>query len=89
MIQTLTKMNDRYNIKWERIIIYVLRVRFDSETNVYYTLSKPCIECVKALRKVNICKVCWSAEGGTFEMCRPRDLTSQHVSRKYRVGVDD
>jgi len=84
LIQNLMNMDKRYNMKWSKITVYVLRVKFDADKNAYYSLSKPCIECTKALRKVNVRNVCWSVGGNMFESCRPCDLRSHHLSRKYR-----
>ena len=78
-------MNERYYIKLEKVIVYVIMVKFDADQYAYYSLSKPCVECTKGLRKMNIRKVCWSIGASTFEMCKPCDLRSEHVSRSNRM----
>ena len=73
----------RYRLKWNKIKIFVIRVKFDDQHNMQFTLSKPCVRCASVLKQLNIKQIWWSTDT-SFDVCRPCELESDHVSRKFR-----
>ena len=83
-IQLLRRLNNICGIKWNKILIYVVRVKFNQQGQPYFTLSKPCVDCARCIQQTNARSIYWSTDKGSFEKCKPCNLTSSHISKANR-----
>ena len=84
VLNKLKFLNKKRKIKWEKIMLMVVRLKCDESGNIHFTMSKPCSHCTHTLHNTRINNICWSNENGLFETCKVCDLSSTHLSRRYR-----
>jgi deoxycytidylate deaminase len=64
------------NIKKNKIVLYVVRL---NKSGLYMN-SKPCIDCIKLIKKYNIKKIVYSCDKTLFVKCKPEECKTTHVS---------
>ena len=74
-------------IKWNKINMFVVRHKVDSDGNVCFAFSKPCTHCGEHIRRAQIGIICWSNTNETFEYCKACDFASSHVSKMGRSDI--
>lgn len=83
-LKKLKYRETKHKIKWEKLHIFVVRLKSSNSGGFVFSMSKPCIHCTAAIQKTKIQNVSWSTNEGSFESCKVCQLCSDHVSRKYR-----
>ena len=71
--------------QFKDIVLYV--VRRDAYGN--FTNSAPCVNCFKVISELNIKKIVYSINDNKFNMCKPCDYETKHVSVGNRILLSE
>ena len=85
VLKQLESISLKHKLKWSKISLIVVRVRQNLKNDIYFDMSKPCIECASSLRNSFIKNIYWSTSDSYFDRCRSCDLQSTQISRRNRV----
>lgn len=77
IIKNILKIMSKYSI-------VVIRVN----ARGHLVNSMPCERCLRILRFIRIKTISYSNSNGEIITCRPRDITTRHVSRYYKNNAD-
>lgn len=47
--------------------------------------SAPCVDCIKIIKALNIKKIIYSTDSGGFEIVKPHDYVTTHMSQGRRL----
>jgi PP-loop superfamily ATP-utilizing enzyme len=86
VLKKLDALKLKHKIKMHRLELVVVRILFNECNEMVFKMSKPCMHCTQILHNTLMRHISWSTDDGTFETCRPCDLTSDHISRRYRLS---
>jgi deoxycytidylate deaminase len=83
-IAALREVNKRETKRFNRIILYV--VRLDSKNELQE--SAPCIDCMNLIQGLQIKRVFHSTNGGDIAICQPCNFYTNHVTTGKKVLVN-
>ena len=67
--------------QFKDIVLYVVRL----DAYGKFTSSAPCVNCFKVISELNIKKIVYSIEGNDFNMCKPCEYQTKHLSVGNRL----
>lgn len=67
--------------EFKDLVLYV--IRRDSCGN--FANSAPCMNCFKVISELNIKKIIYSINGNEFNICKPCDYETNHISQGNRI----
>jgi len=67
--------------QFKDIVLYVVR----RDAHGKFTNSAPCINCFKVISELNIKKIVYSMDNNEFNICKPCDYETKHVSLGNRI----
>ena len=71
--------------QFKDIVLYVVR----RDACGKFTNSAPCVNCFKVISELNIKKIVYSMDGNEFNMCKPCDYETKHVSVGNRILLNE
>ena len=71
--------------KFKDIVLYVVRL----DAYGRFTNSAPCMNCFKVISELNIKKIVYSMDDNKFNMCKPCEYETTHLSVGNRLLVNE
>ena len=71
--------------QFKDIVLYVVRL----DAYGKFTNSAPCMNCFKVISELNIKKIVYSIEGNDFNMCKPCEYQTKHLSVGNRLLLNN
>ena len=65
----------------------VVRINNNKNSEIPFTNSAPCTQCIAVLKQYNIKKIMYSIDNGTLHFERVKNLDSTHISRGQRAII--
>lgn len=95
-LRKLEALQRSHKIKWNKLVLVVVRIKLDWKGDIFFSMSKPCMSCVQSIQQTRISHVCWSTDVNCssscptwsfspgFCGCRAEDLYSAHICKSMR-----
>ena len=71
--------------QFKDIVLYVIR----RDACGKFTNSAPCMNCFKVISELNIKKIVYSMDGNEFNMCKPCEYKTKHLSVGNRILLNE
>ena len=71
--------------QFKDIVLYVVR----RDACGKFTNSAPCMNCFKVISELNIKKIVYSMDGNEFNMCKPCEYKTKHLSVGNRILLNE
>jgi tRNA(Arg) A34 adenosine deaminase TadA len=74
-VDVLRKIIKQHHKK-NKVVLYIVRIN----NSGFFMNSKPCLNCIKLIKKYNIKRIVYSCSKTEFVKCRPIDCKTDHLS---------
>ncbi len=75
---------NKYKQRVHGATIYIVRIKMDKNGNINLSNSKPCTDCARYLKKLNIKKIVYSIDGGIV-VVKTKNLNDTRISYGYKT----
>lgn len=68
--------------------IWVIRISFTEDNEIYLNSSKPCKSCILALKQYHINRIFYSTQDGNIKCEKIRDINDEYITsfQKHTLG---